>query len=112
MRFYGDVGFVKTVETEPGMWESETTLKPYYGDVLRNNRRYQPGDKINSDLVIENEISIVADKFAYENIGAMRFVNYLNVNWEVSSVQVEPPRLLISLGGVYIGDTTGLTAGH
>ena len=104
MKFFGEIGFAKTVETEPGIWEKVMEKHTYYGDVVRNNRRYLPGDKINADLVIDNEISILADRFAYENIGAMKYVNYLGVNWEVSSAQLEPPRIHINLGGVYSGE--------
>ena len=80
-RFYGDVGFAKTVETDPeehpGKYDVVLTEKPYYGDVMRNTRRWdQNSTGINDNLVINNTISIVADDFAIRNVGAMKYVKW------------------------------------
>ena len=104
MKFYGKVGFMETQEKASGVYEEVITERPYYGDVLRVNRRYQgSSDKLNDDLDINNEISIVADAFAYQNFHALRYVEWMGTKWKVSSVTVERPRLILSVGGVYNG---------
>ena len=40
-KFYGNIGFLDTVETEPGIWEETFQEKPYYGDLVRNTSRWQ-----------------------------------------------------------------------
>lgn len=75
--------------------------RTYYGDLLRNTRRMQDSGTLNDNLVISNEISIVADPFARENFHSIRYVKYMGTKWKVNSVDVQFPRLVLSLGEVY-----------
>ena len=102
-RFYGKVGYGATVETAPGVWKDVITEVPYYGDVIRNTRVLREGDRVNDDLSVGNSISIVADAYAIRNIFAMRYVEWMGALWVVTEVQVQRPRLLLTLGGVYNG---------
>jgi hypothetical protein len=106
-RFYGKVGYGASVETAPhsGVWEDVITEVQYMGDVLRNTRQLASGEKVNDDLTVNNSISIVADAYALENFFAMRYVQWNGTLWFVASVEVQSPRLLITLGGVYNGPT-------
>ncbi len=102
-KFYGNIGFVKTVETSPDIWETVETVKRYRGDLVRNQRRWEDNESVNEDLTISNEISIVADKFAYENIDAMKWVEVMGAKWKVNSVTIDYPRITLTVGGVYNG---------
>lgn len=102
-KFCGVVGFAITAETKPGIWSSVITERKYYGDVLSNARRLQTIDQLNDDINVSNRISIVADAFANENFHSMRFVEYMGTVWKVSNVEVQRPRLILTLGGVYNG---------
>lgn len=102
-KFYGVVGFAKTVETRPGVWEEQITERSYYGELVRNSRRLQTADQLNDDINIANEISIVADPFANENFYSMRYVEYMGAKWKISNVEVRPPRLILTAGGLYNG---------
>ena len=102
-RFYGKVGFGHMTKSAPGVSKDVITEKPYYGDVIRNTRQLREGDKINDDISVGNSISIVADAFASENIFAMRYVEWAGTLWKVDDVEVQSPRLLLRLGGVYNG---------
>lgn len=107
MKFYGKVGFMETTETSPGVYEEQITERNYYGDVMRVSRRYSSSsEKVNDDLDINNEISIVADAYAYQNFHALRYIEWMGAKWKVSSVTVERPRLILSVGGVYNGPQT------
>jgi len=85
--------------------EDVITEKPYYGDVLRNTRAQEEGDKVNLDLSVGNSISIVADPYANEHFFAMRYLVWHGVRWIISDIQVVSPRLILRLGGIYSGPT-------
>ena len=103
-RFCGAVGYVETSETRPGVWTESITERTYRGDVTHNSRRLETGESINDDVNVTNTISIVADAYAYQNFFAIRYVNWMGANWKVNTVEVQRPRLILSLGGVYNGN--------
>lgn len=72
-KFYGKIGYANTVETKPGVYEEQIVERSYYGDLIRNTRRLQSADKVNDDINISNEISIVADPYATNNFHTMRY---------------------------------------
>jgi hypothetical protein len=102
-RFYGNVYYGETVEREdyPGSWTTELASRSYFGDITKVSRRLESSDKVNDDIVISNVISIVADAYAMEHFSAIRCVEYMGIKWRVSTVEVNPPRLTLTLGGVY-----------
>lgn len=102
-KYYGKIGYNESVETTPGVWEEKITERSYYGDVVRNARRLQSTDKVNDDINVINEISIVADPYAMNNFHSMRYVEFMGAKWKVSNVEVQYPRLILTLGGLYNG---------
>mgnify|MGYP007013888278 CR=1 FL=1 len=101
MKYYGAIGYAETVETSPGVWEEVITERYYYGDVEQVRRRTNDSQKVNSDVDISNTISVVADAFAIDNFVNIRYTQWLNHKWKVSNVEVAPPRLIFSVGGLY-----------
>src|SRR5215475_6135504 len=99
-KFYGIVGYGETKETSPGVWVDQIVEYPYYGDVLRNIRSLHPGQDLNYDLAVQNQISILADQYANEHFFAIRYVEWAGTLWTISSVDVQRPRLLLTLGEV------------
>src|ERR1700746_2827816 len=106
-RFYGKVGYGETVETPSGsgVWEDVITEYSYYGDVTRNVRQIQEQGQVNDNLSVSNTISIVADAYAREHFFAIRYIEWAGKKWIVRNVEVQFPRLLFSLGGIYNGPT-------
>lgn len=102
-KFYGNIGYGVSAETRPGVWDEIITEKPYYGDVNKLSRRLRTDDKVVDDINIANEISILADPFAYENFSTIKYVEYMGAKWKVTKVEVKYPRLTIMTGGVYNG---------
>lgn len=102
-KFYGAIGYAVTEETKPGVWTEKIVEHVYYGDLTRNTRRLQSADQLNDNIDVANEISIVADPFANENFHSMRYVEFMGAKWKVTSVEVQYPRLILTLGGVYNG---------
>jgi hypothetical protein len=102
-KFHGVIGYGETVETAPGVWQDHIVEYPYFGDVTRNTRRLQEGENLNNDLTVGNSISIVADAYANEHFVAIKYIQWAGTLWTVSDVEVQSPRLLFRLGGVYNG---------
>lgn len=109
-RFYGQVGYGDSVETAPesGVWEDKITELGYYGDVLRDTRNLQLGDKVNSDISVDNLISIVADEYAIEHFFKIKYVRWAGTVWTVTNVEVRRPRLILTLGSVFNGPTSNV----
>lgn len=102
-KYFGKIGFATLTEIKPGVWKEIITEREYYGDVIRNTRRLQNANQLNDDINISNEISIVADPFARENFHSMRWIEFMGTKWKVSSVDVQYPRLVLTVGGIYNG---------
>lgn len=104
-KFYGTIGYVELAESTPGVWSDVVTTKQYTGDVIRNTRRYQDSGNLNDNLVINNMISILADPYANNHFHNMRYVEWMGSKWKITNVEVQRPRLILTIGGVYNGDT-------
>ena len=100
-KFYGKVGYVRTVETSPGVFTSQTTEVYYYGDILYSRNQWQSRDKINDDLHTSEQISILADEFAYKNFSIIKYVEWMGALWKVEWAEVRRPRINLTLGGLY-----------
>lgn len=103
-KFYGEIGYITTVEQRPGVWVPKITERLYKGELIRNTKKLQGVDKVNDDINIANDISILADPFAYENFHSMWYVKFMGTKWKITGVEVQYPRLLLTLGGVYNGE--------
>ena len=102
-KYYGVIGYAETVETAPGVYEEQITERNYYGELVRNTRRLQTSDQVNDNINIANEISIIADPFATQNFHAMRYIEFMGAKWKITNVEVQYPRLILTLGGIYNG---------
>lgn len=102
-KYYGIVGFSETVETAPDVWLPKIAERTYRGDVIRSYPRWQMGQKVNDDMSMNNKISIVADPYAISHLGAIRYVVWHGSKWQVTGVEVQHPRLILDIGGLYNG---------
>ena len=101
MKWYGKIGYAKTIETEIGVFEESFLVRSYFGDVIRNNRMLQISGEVNDNVNISNQISIVADPYANENIYSMRYIEFMGAKWKITNVDVQYPRLILTIGGLY-----------
>ena len=102
-KWHGNIGYVETVEVQPGIWEEQVIERQYYGDVTRNTRSLQQSDGVNDNVNISNNISIIADPYANENFHNMRYAQFMGTNWNITNIEVQYPRLILTIGGVYNG---------
>ena len=104
-KYHGEIGYALTVEKAPGVWVDDIVEKKYYGTVLNKRMRWDINrDSINDNLTVNSEFSILADAFAFENFGNMRYIKYMGVSWKISSIEVKRPRIIITVGGVWNGE--------
>ena len=104
-KYYGTIGFASSEETEPGIWEEKITERNYCGDVVRNTRRLQTsGSSVNDNVIVSNQISIVADPYAQLNFHAIRYATFMGAKWKITEVDVQYPRLILTMGDVYNGE--------
>jgi hypothetical protein len=104
-KWYGNIGFADTTETEPGYYDEVITAKPYRGELFKNTRMLQTStDSTNDNVNITNQISIIADPYAHNHFYSMRYAEFSGAKWKVTNVDASQyPRLILTLGGVYNG---------
>ncbi len=102
-KFYGAVGYFSTVEVTQGVWTDEITERFYHGDILKLNKRQIPSTDVNDEISINSVFSIVADPFAYENFAYIKYVKYMGFLWKVTGIEIQRPRIIITIGGRYNG---------
>lgn len=101
-RYAGLVGYVTQEETVPGVWLPVDNSKQMRGDIIKLSSS-QNGDKVNSDITLNHRVSLVGDAYAFGNYYNIKWIEMDGMKWEVSSVEVQRPRLILSLGGLWNG---------
>ena len=105
-KFNDVIGYGEAQETAPGVWKDVIQERRLYGDVIRSARRLQESsEKLNSDITVNVAISVVADAYATNHMFAIRYVKWSGARWTVTHVDVQFPRLILTLGGLYNGPT-------
>jgi len=109
-KFYGKVGYSGGSVEEPagsGIWVDGIVERSYYGDIKRLSRNLEQGEAVNNDISVSHSISLVADAYAFENFMHIQYVEWLGGLWTVTNVEVQPPRLILSLGELYNRQSEG-----
>lgn len=106
-RFFGPIGFVQQVENpeDSGIWVDVATERYYRGELTKNYKKWESSNQLNDNLNISNVLSILADPYVSNNLNAIRYVKWSGNYWSISSVEVQYPRLILTIGGVYNGPT-------
>ena len=104
-KWSGKIGDSSPVEVRRGVMEHQITERSHVGDLIRNTRRTEGGDRIIENLVLSNSVSLVADAFAMNHFFEMVYITMFGTKWKISTVEVKPPRLILQIGEVYNGPT-------
>lgn len=98
------VGYGIPTETSPGIWEDKIQTSNVVIDTSRFNSRWVPNtNSSNDDLSLNVQCSFIADAFASQRFAYIKYVEYLGTKWKITGVEVQHPRLILTLGGVYNG---------
>lgn len=102
-KFYGKIGYGITEETNPGVFVTKIIEKDFVGDLIKNTVQLEKSDGVNDDINISNQVSIVSSPYAMQNFHLIKYAKFMGVAWIVKKVEVQYPRLLLTLGGEYNG---------
>lgn len=106
-KWFGKIGYAVTGEIEPGLCEDTIVECEYYGDMTSDRRKRQTSGEVNDNLNLANVISIIADPFALSNCSNMAYAEIMGTKWKISEVEVQYPRLILTIGGVWNGNSPG-----
>ena len=106
-KFWGTIGFSTQVETSPDVWTEQITERGYSCEKVRNGTRWQQPayTTSNENLVVDNRVSVLADPYAWSAISSMRYLIRYGSKWKITAIEENYPRLILTLGGLYHGNT-------
>lgn len=102
-KYYGKVGFMDAEKTDENsdVFVEKIIEHPYYGDILEYGSRWQSGQYLIENRLLTIKISIVADPYAYEHFSTIKYVEYGGKKWEVTGIDIQRPRLILTIGDLY-----------
>lgn len=106
-KFSGNLGYeLPEHEIAPGVWmPAGVTEHHARGDILSQSKNYSTNQSsTNDDFSLSNRISIVLDRFTAQHYGELKYICLDGLRWKVSSIEINRPRLILTLGGIYNGD--------
>lgn len=102
-KFAGLVGYVTQEETVPGVWSPVDNPRMMKGDVIRQVSNYQDDGKVNGNITLNHRVSLIGDAYAFGNYYNIKWIELDGYKWEISSVEISRPRIIVSLGGLWNG---------
>ena len=97
MKCSGKIGYARTEETSPGVYQEIITEKQYYGDLVRSTAQIIDSSTINSSVKLNNNISVLCNNYMTENLGCIRYLTFK----KVSSIEIKDNRMIFTLGDLY-----------
>lgn len=102
-KFAGLVGYVTQEEKVPGIWSMVEDPKMMKGDVIRQSSSIQNDNKVNSDIALNHRVSLFGDPYAFNNYYKLKWIDLDGRKWEIASVEIQRPRIIVTLGGLWNG---------
>lgn len=103
-KFAGLVGYVNQEESAPGVWTPVEQTRTMKGDFYMESSRHQNGDKVNDDISLNHRISLMGDEWVMKHYPLMRWIEIDGIKWEITSVELKRPRVIVNVGGLYNGN--------
>ena len=100
MKFSGHVGIAVERETSPGVFEETIEPRNCRGDLIRLTRRMNTTPVV-PGLSMGNTFSFIADPYTLDKFFNIRYVEWKGVKWAATSVELQRPRILVTVGGPY-----------
>lgn len=104
MRVSGVIGYGEQTKIRPGVVDDVITERKFRADVVRPPASGpEEAGKVNDDLKVNVTLSVVATAYHSAHVHAIRYISWKGQLWKVSNVEVNHPRLIMRLGGLYHG---------
>lgn len=100
MKFSGRVGIATASETSLGVFEETIEPRDCRGDLIRLTRRMNTSPVV-PGLSMGNTFSFIADPYTLDNFLNIRYIEWRGVKWAATSVELQRPRILVTVGGSY-----------
>lgn len=106
-RYFGIIGYMTTEEDPnyPSVYMPVLHEQPYFGDIIKDTRRRETNDTVNDHLKLAVRISIIADENIIQNASEIKYAEYLGTKWCVTDIEPAHPRLILTLGEIYTGES-------
>jgi hypothetical protein len=101
-KFAGLVGYVTQEESVPGVWSQVDKTVMMKGDIIRQSSS-QNGDNVNTDVTLNHRVSLLGDSYAFNNYYAIKWIQMDGHKWKVTSVELQRPRIVLTVGGLWNG---------
>lgn len=102
-RFHGKVGFIEPKEIEPGIWEDTPVEKSYTGVILSAHTKWEENQSLNDNLTLSTRVAITMNTTQTCSLGYIRYVSLHGQRWCVTKIDVQAPKVILSIGGLYNG---------
>ena len=111
-KWCGKIGNALTSEIRPGVWDGDDSIieRPYFGEEVKAARRFEKSGNGNDNLNVSLELSVIADPFANQNFQSMKYITFMGSKWEITNVELQYPRMILTIGGIYNGPEPSETA--
>ena len=87
MKCSGKIGYARTEETSPGIYQEIITEKQYYGDVVRNTTQIVDSNTINANIKLNNSISVLCNNYMSENLWHSKSQNGKLAVWKLKIIE-------------------------
>lgn len=102
-RFSGLVGYVTQEETVPGVWTPSEKTRKMKGDIIRQSSTNKSSEYVNDDVALNHRVSLIGDAYAFDNYFNIKWVQVDGMKWKVATVEIQRPRIIVALGGIWNG---------
>ena len=105
-KYSGMLGYVMPAkEDPPGIWKPSAVVEKLgRGDLFGQTINNEDVGGLSDGITINNQLSIIMDPFVNRNLESLKYVILYGTRWEIKSMTINRPRVILTLGGVYNGE--------
>ena len=105
-KYSGMLGYVMPAkEDPPGIWKPSAVVEKLgRGDLFGQTINNEDVGGLSDGITVNNQLSIIMDPFVYRNLESLKYVILYGTRWEIQSLSINRPRVILTLGGVYNGE--------